>query len=125
MRLILAFLAVVALLANPVAASASRRDCAHRASAMPGMQGPGMPSVRADGPSGATDPCCDHPVSGGANSKSCAHACATSCGVVGALPGGPLGAYLPPASAPIALAPSIRIDGIKPTALKRPPRPIA
>lgn len=127
MRFILALLAVIGLLASPVAAAAAQASCQEHGGgqmmSMPMANMPGM--VHADGQKG--DPCCDPGKSSGQtkhDAASCLQACAVMCGVVAALPAGPM----PLIASPDHSAPEpARLASLKrhePSRLERPPKSI-
>ena len=127
MRLVLAFLAVVALLASPVTAAAAQAACDKAGSGtMAGMVMPSTPSM--DQPGAETskgDPCCDHADHHGkTRDASCAQACATTCGVAIALTTSFDGALFAPRPAMLAPAPAVRPDPHEPAGLRRPPKSI-
>lgn len=124
MRLVVALLAVLGLLAAPVAAAAGQGACARHGgwaaemSAMPGMNAPAV--HKAGG-----DPCCDR--SGRPDKKAaagCAQACAATCGVVVALAASPLGVTVARARADAPLAPGASSHPYQPPGLDPPPKPI-
>ena len=79
MRLVLAFLAVLALLSSPVTAAAAQAACSHDGPmVMAGMDMAAMPGMGQDAAKKAGgDPCCDQ-IShhGGKSDMTCAQACA-------------------------------------------------
>ena len=127
-RTVLAILAVIGLLASPVAAAAAEATChEHDRSTVMEMPMSGTPSM-AQANTAKADPCCD-PTKSDAPSKhktyDCMQACAAMCGVVAALPAVPavflLGAHHePPLPALIA-----SLKRHAPGRLERPPRSIA
>lgn len=82
MRFVLAILAVLALVANPLAAAADQGLCEQSGhAAMTGMDMRAMPGVDQSDPNrSAADPCCD-PVGqhGKKNGARCALSCAATC----------------------------------------------
>ena len=90
MRLLLALLAVIGLLASPASAAAAQAACLGHGEAMMSMAMPDMPGM--DHADGEADPCCD-PAKDKAPSQhddmSCLLACMAMCGVTAALPSAP------------------------------------
>ncbi len=126
MRFLVAFLAILGLLAGPVAAVAGQAECAHHRQAVAGAEMsvmPGMGPVAVHQRGG--DPCCDR--SGRPGKKAapgCAQACAATCGLVAALAASPLGVTAPPARADAPLAPVVSSHPYQPPGLERPPKSI-
>lgn len=128
MRLLLALLAVLGLLASPVAASAAQAACSHeQAGAMAGMPMADMPGMH-HGDGQKADPCCD-PLQdhgpGKHDKTDCAKACAAMCAATAALRAG--AAHLTLASSAADLPPA-RLKSLhthEPGGLERPPRSIA
>jgi len=124
MRTVLALLAILALLASPLAAAASTTACDHRDAAamdMPGMSGIGP----ANAVNGGAYPCGDHSNQQKKSRTGCAQACAAVCGVTAVLPSS--GAFIAPLSEPVA-APRPKMASAHPhhpARLERPPKPIA
>ena len=124
MRFVLALLAVIGLLASPVAAAAAQGACQHHA--MTGMAMAEMPGMTEAGAQKAV-PCCDPAKDAGQNKhkgSSCAQACAAMCGAVATLPNGPA-AFIAPSDR--GAAPQARVTSLKPhepSRLERPPRSI-
>lgn len=123
MRLVLAFLAVLALLANPVTAAASQAACSRDGS----MAGMGMAaSAHMDASSAqktAATPCCDHSGQHGKKSDaSCAQACAATCGVTVALTAPTFGVVFAPVLVETPLARTVPQHPYEPPGLKRPPK---
>ncbi len=88
LSLAVAFLAVLALLTNPVAARAACVQAAPVAMAGMDMSATPMPGSAHVGAQKTTGgPCCDHSGRHRMSDKSCAQACAASCAVAAALPG--------------------------------------
>ena len=108
MRTLLALLAILALLANPVTAAAAQSACDHMT--MAGMDMPGMSTMH-------------HGDS--RKSAGCAQACATMCGVVAVLPNTAMDSTL--YALPAHLRPSKMAAGrpFEPSLLKHPPKSIA
>jgi hypothetical protein len=132
MRYLLALMAVLALLVNPVAAAAAQVACAtsQAMSPMDAPQGakaamPGMAHQAGPAAQATADPCCDH--SGGAkmDDKACALACASACAVVVALPYTPISLALAYSRAPHIPAPAVWAKPHDPLGLERPPKSIA
>ena len=127
MRFVVAFLAVLGLLAAPVAAAAGQGACAHHGSpaeaaaemsAMPGM-GPAAVHQRGG------DPCCDRSGRPGKKAAAgCAQACAATCGVAVALATSPLGVMFARTRADAPLAPEVSSHPYPPPGLDPPPKPI-
>jgi hypothetical protein len=125
MRIILALLAVIGLLASPAVAAAAQAACHQQSAAkMADMAMGGAPGMA------KADPCCD-PGAGKDLDKSkdhnrgCLHVCVTLCGVVAALPSTPAALPEPPSLGPPE---SVRLASLKPgdpRRLERPPRSIA
>jgi hypothetical protein len=130
MRCLIAFLAAVALLMNPVAASAAQFACDHGEMAMAGMDQPmaGMDMHGADHNMVATptapDPCCDHLGGQKTDDKTCAQACATTCAVLVALPYAPASQGLVWTRTAPPLAVAVWPHGHDPSGLERPPKSI-
>jgi hypothetical protein len=126
-RFVLALLAIIGLLASPIAAAAAEAACG-------GHGGEAMQMAMADMPgmvqanTGKADPCCD-PSTGHAHKNhrnaDCVQACAAMCGVVAALPSTPVAILGPPDrdAPPQARAASSKPH--EPSRLERPPRSIA
>ena len=130
MRSLIAFLAALALLVNPVAAAAAQFACVQGQTAMAGMDQPQATTAMdragqamAAAPASA-DPCCDHTSGKNIDDKSCAQACATTCAVLVALPYAPASQALTwtPAAAHITAA--VWPHGHDPSGLERPPKSI-
>ncbi|HEY5412570.1 MAG TPA: hypothetical protein VIJ94_17770 [Caulobacteraceae bacterium] len=119
-RFLLALFAILGLLISPAAACAAGSACDHEQSAA--MAGMSMPGVGHAAPNvAAADPCCDqshHQMSG----KSCAMACATTCGVAVALPPTPSSVLLVAVPATTAEAPVAPLHTFRPSGLERPPK---
>ena len=126
MRLVLAFLAVLALLANPVTAAASLAACLGDGS-MAGMAMAAPAHMDASGvQKSAADPCCDHSGQPGKKSDaSCAQACATTCGVAVALAAPAFGVMFAPLPVQAPLARTVPPHPYEPPGLKRPPKSMA
>ena len=126
MRLVLAFLAVLALLANPATAAAYQAACLGDES-MAGMAMAAPAHMDASGvqKSGA-DPCCDHSGQPGKTSDaSCAQACAATCGVAVALTAPAFGVMFAPLRVEAPLARTVPQHPYEPPGLKRPPKSMA
>jgi hypothetical protein len=127
MRLLLALLAVLALLANPVTAGAAQVACtAHGdATAMSGMDMAGMPDMSdASAATASPDPCCDHSGKSKMADLSCVRACAAACAVIVALPS-PAVSVARYATAAAVRPPSMTSRASQaPARLERPPRSI-
>ena len=128
MRFIVALLAVIGLLASPVAAAAAQASChGHGGAQMMSMPMADMPGMtHSDGQ--RADLCCD-PGKGQGQTKhdagTCLQACAVMCGVVAALPSTPMALLAP--SDPAAREPA-RLASLKPhdpSRFERPPKSIA
>ncbi len=125
MRVLLAFLAVLGLLAAPVTAAVAQAVCAHHGpmaaaemSAMPGMASAAAHKAGAD---------CRRDRSGQPGKKAaagCAQACAATCGVAVALAASPPGVTAPPARTVAPLAPGVSSRPYQPLGLDPPPKPI-
>ena len=120
MRLLLAFLAVLALIVSPLTAATAQVACAHGgSSAMAGLD-------HANAAKSGGDPCCDHAGQHGKKADThCAKACAASCSVAIALPGGPYDVALAPLRANVPPARTVSTHPYQPPGLKRPPKSIA
>ena len=120
MRLLLAFLAVLALMASPLTAATAQVACAKGgSSAMAGMD-------HANAAKSGADPCCAHAGRHGKKAgMNCATACAASCGVAIALPGEPYDVALAPVRADVPTARIVSTHPFQPSGLKRPPKSIA
>lgn len=123
MRMLLALLAVVGLLASPLTAAAAQAVCEGHGETMMSMAMTDM--AHADG---EADPCCDPAKDQGPSKQdpmSCLQACIVMCGVVAALPEAPaVDLAGPKHDAP----PPSRVASLKahePGRLERPPRSIA
>jgi len=128
MRLLLAFLAVLALMASPLTAATAQVACAQGgSSAMAGMDMPGMAGMDpANAAKSGADSCCDHAGQHGKKADThCAKACAASCSVAIALPGGPYDVALAPMRADVPPPRSVSTHPYQPSGLKRPPKSIA
>jgi hypothetical protein len=132
MRVLLALMAVLALVVNPVAAAAAQVACEASVGAMsqidPQDKGmatmPGMVKADATHKAGA-DPCCAHSGDGTMDGKACAQACALNCTLAVALPIAPFAvslAVMPQASIPHPDSFGFAHD---PSGLDRPPKFIA
>ena len=124
----LAFLAVLALLASPVTAAAARVSCGSDARmAASGMDMPAMARVaHIAGSTTKGDPCCDPSgKSHKSNGKSCMQACAATCAVAVALPAPVVTAAPAVASAARDWPVTASAHGLDPPRLERPPKSIA
>ena len=124
-RFVLVLLAIIGLLASPVAAAAAEAACGGHGDEAMQMAMADMPGM-AQANTGKADPCCD-PSQGHARKKhnaECMQACAAMCGVIAALPSTPI-AFLAPSdrdAPPQARAASLKPH--EPSRLERPPRSI-
>ena len=125
MRVMLALLAVIGLLATPVTAAAARAAC-DRAGPL-AMSGMAMPAT--DQPGAKTsvpDPCCRHADHHSQkNDTNCAQACATSCSVAAALMTPSDGPMLAPTPGILTPARAVSHASYEPAGLRRPPKSIA
>lgn len=124
MRVFLAILALVGLLLSPVAASAAVQRCLHQDGGAMIMDMSATPAS-ADSQASPHNCCDEHGKPVKHDSKACAQACATMCGVAAALPSEPM-------SLPLRLSTSARPDPRtaslhphEPSRLERPPKSIA
>lgn len=125
MRLLLALLAVLALLANPVTAAAAQVACTAQgdASAMSGMDMAGTPGLSGAKVVGATsDPCCDHSGKSKTADLSCVQACATACAVMVALPNPAVSVARYATAAAVRPGSMASHASLTPARLERPPR---
>jgi len=126
MRVVLALLALIGLLLSPVAASAAAPACLHHHDGASMAMDMLMPIAAPHAQTGKADPCCDDDGKPAHHdSKSCAQACATSCGVTVALPEAGFGAPLAAGGPVLEPAPNKAFQAHAPPGLKRPPRIIA
>ncbi len=120
MRLLIAILAVLALIANPVTAAAAAQAACGQGKPAIGIDMAGMDHAAANSP--VSDPCCDH---GSKTKLSCAQACAAECGVAAVLamtsPGTPCTFVRTVLSPAHQMAPRPH----EPSGLDRPPKSIA
>lgn len=125
MRFVLAFLAVLALLVSPVAATASQAACVHKGT-MAGMAMAAAAHMDASGvKKSVAGPCCDQSGRPAKTSdKSCAQACATHCSAAVALSAPAFGVMFAPAQVETPRARTISPDPYHPPGLKRPPKSI-
>lgn len=128
MRFVLALLAVIGLLASPVAASAAQAACHdHMGQTIMGMPMADMPgTTQADNQK--ADPCCDPGKDTGKSkhdAMSCMQACAAMCGVVAALPAVATAPLQPLDHATLQPARMASLKPHEPSRLERPPRSIA
>lgn len=127
MRLLLALLAIVGLLASPVTAAAAQTRCDH-ASGSAIMGGMDMSAPGAMDHSGAQksvgDPCCDPSGHHKTADKSCDQLCATACAVAIAMPTSPMTLNFVSRPAAEIPAPLVSANPFEPPGLKRPPRSI-
>ena len=127
MRVLLAFLAVMALLISPVAAGAAQAQCGLGGpAAMSGMDMSAMPGAAHAGVQKAMgDPCCDQIGHHKMTDKSCAQACAASCVATTALPTSFTSisfVFTRASMSPPRLAPAV---SHQPFGLERPPKSMA
>jgi hypothetical protein len=131
MRYLIALMAVLALLVNPVAAAAAQVACG--ASMGVSAQAPSndqamaaMPSMAKDVASGNTsaNPCCDHSGDGKMDSRTCAQTCATTCAVIVALPTSAHGQVFSYVRAPAPVLRAVWSKPHDPSGLERPPKSI-
>jgi hypothetical protein len=128
MRLLLALLAVLALLTNPVAAAAAQVACSHDdgSVAMSGMDMDAMPGMEQAGTGKGGDPCCDQ--SGHHGQKrdmACVQACAAMCAVAVSLTAAADDVVFAPRPADVPSARIVSPHPYEPPGLKRPPKSIA
>jgi len=127
MRFVLALLAVIGLLASPVAAAAAQAACHDHGQAMMSMPMADMPGMsQVDGQK--ADPCCDPGKDKGQtkhDAMSCMQACAAMCGVVAALPAVATAALAAPDHLALQPARMASLKPHEPSRLERPPRSIA
>ena len=131
MRYLIALMAVLALLVNPVAAAAAQVACATAEAtapmdaaqdvkaAMPGMDQQAAPAQA------TTDPCCDHSGGSKMDDKSCALACASACAVTAVLSDTPTSVSLAYSRAAEVPARAVWAKPYDPLGLERPPKSIA
>jgi hypothetical protein len=127
MRLLLALLAVLALLANPVTSAAALVACTARgdATAMSPMDMAGMPGmIHAGAGTANADPCCDHSGKSKTGDMSCVQACATACAVIVALPSPAVSVARYATAAVVRPASMASPASQAPPRLERPPRSI-
>jgi hypothetical protein len=130
MRCLIAFLAAVALLVNPVAAAAAQVACDRGGMAMAGMDPPQADAARpGDGHEmtaapAAPDPCCDHSARQKTDDKTCAQACAAACAVLVGLPYSPTGQGLTWTRVSAPVAATVRPRTHDPSGPERPPKAI-
>lgn len=126
MRLVPAFLAILALLISPVTAAAAQVACAQDGqpamasmdmSAMPGMDQAGAKTTH-------DEPCCDRSAPHG-KIADCVQACAAMCGVTAALVSAPLGVVFTPVRVELPAARIVSFQPYEPPGLRRPPKSIA
>lgn len=126
MRFVLALLAVIGLLASPVAAAAAQAACQDHGGAMMSMPMADMTGMsQADGQK--TDPCCDPGKTQGQSKHSdmdCMQACAAMCGVVAALPAVAMVALAAPEHLTLTPARVASLKPHQPSRLERPPKSI-
>jgi hypothetical protein len=125
MRVLLALLAVLGLLASPLSAAAAQAACSQMtaSASMSCMDMPGMAKAHHDGVTKAADPCCD-PGKGGSK-KSCAQLCAAACAVSAALAGPVVSFPFVMTAAEHDPAPVAPVHSFEPPRPERPPTPIA
>jgi hypothetical protein len=132
MRYLIALMAILGLLASPVAAAAaqvacdqsqamSQMDHGSGVAAMPAMGKQATPSANKAG----GDPCCDHPAGSKMDDKGCALACASVCAPIAALPYAPFSLALAYTRAPAVAAKPVWVKPYDPLGLERPPKSIA
>ena len=127
MRLVLALLALLALLANPMAASAFGQACEHHSPAAMAA----MPDVAANPAQDVSrlDPSCDHSRSEHSVPKKSAsarlHPCMGPCCAVAAFPDAPSLRMVATTGVRRASWRLLALHGIEPLGLIRPPRRIA
>lgn len=130
MRLLLALLAVLGLLASPVSAAAAQAACSQMtasmsSASMSGADASAMAGMQQDGGvKKAGGPCCDHHGKG-CPEKSCAQLCAAACAVSDALAAPVVSVPFVLATADHAPAPVASVHPYEPAGAERPPRPIA
>jgi hypothetical protein len=127
MRVLLAFLAILSLLASPAVATAAQAICSHGgATAMAGMAMPtvgGSRTMDATEASGAL--CCDPAHHHGKAAYSgCAQGCAAACAALAALPPSPLSGAQIFAQAPRNPARLAPVHEFRPSGPRRPPKSI-
>ena len=124
MRFLLALLAVMALLVNPVTAAAAQVACGHDGpAAMAGMDASSMSGItRSDSRTRAVDPCCDPAGQHKTDTKSCAQSCAALCAVASAVPISVVGVTLIYTRAPLFAARPLAVPGFRPDGPERPPK---
>lgn len=120
MRFVLAFLAVLAMLSDPVAATAAQVTCGRAATAP--MAGMVMPAAHVDTLKTTADPCCDHSGDHKTPDRNCAQACATTCAVSAAPPPSLTGVTFVLTIALLTPAPANFVTAYEPPGLKRPPK---
>lgn len=128
MRLLLALLAVLALLANPVTAGAAQVACTGHgdATAMSGMGMATMPDISHASPETATtDPCCDHSGRSKTADLSCVRTCAAACAVIAALPSPAVSVARYATAAAVRPTSMTSRASQAPARLERPPRSIS
>jgi hypothetical protein len=130
MRLLLALLAILGLLASPVSAAAAQLACGQMtasmsASSMSGADASAMAGMQQDGGvKTAGYSCCDHHGKG-CPTKSCARLCAAACAVSHALAAPVVSVPILMAAADQASAPAASVHPFEPGRAERPPTPIA
>ena len=127
MRLLLALLSVLALLAAPITAAAAQASCSGDGRmAAGGMDMPAMPLMHVSGSATTGDPCCGR---GGTDhqrrDKSCMQACAAMCSVALALEASC--SISAPTSARVLLNMPLTVlaPGLQTSRLERPPKSMA
>ncbi len=124
MRLVLAFLALLALLSAPVTAAAAQVACAHDGP-MTNMDMSVMPGVDQAGAAKTNgDPCCDQAGHHG-KQAGCIQACAAMCSVTAALVSAPFSVVFTPMRVETPSARIVSSHPYEPPGLKRPPKSIA
>jgi uncharacterized protein involved in copper resistance len=127
MRFVLALLAVMALVVNPVTAAAAQVACVHDMQAsIAGMDSSAMSGMaHANGHKTTANPCCDPGSQHKMSDKSCAQACAASCVVIAALPTSQVSIRLIYTRAAVPPLRQVSAKGYKPAGPERPPKSIA
>ena len=128
----IALMAVLALLVNPVAAAAAQIACEESRAAMSQMDQqhspmaamPGMDQVAAVHQA-SSDPCCGHSGDQKMDDKTCAQACATACALLVALSFAPESQTLVYMRAPSPVARLVWPPAYHPAGLERPPKSMA
>ena len=125
MRFVLTLLAVLAMLAGPVAASAAQVACDGAATKpMAGMDTPAANVTHVNVDKTTADPCCNHSGDHKMSDRNCAQTCATTCAVGAAPPLSPTAATFVVAIARLTPAALNFVRAYQPSGLKRPPKSI-